>query len=79
MMWYLTISVTVFCYWLGVFIADRSTPKTHVASWLILLIAPLFWPIVLPLSIIELVTKSSSVRKKAVSELPATEVYYQNN
>lgn len=63
-MWYLTVSVTVFLYWLGLFIADKSTPKTHLASWLILLIAPLFWPIVVPISIIELVTKSSSDEKQ---------------
>jgi hypothetical protein len=78
-MWYATISVTVFCYWLGLFIADKSTPKTHIASWLILLIAPLFWPIVLPVSIVELITKSSSSRKKTVVKHEVTEVYYQNN
>jgi hypothetical protein len=82
-MWYATISVTVFCYWLGLFIADKSTPKNHVASWLILLIAPLFWPIVLPVSILELVTKSSSSQKKNLGEYEvieeATEVSYQNN
>jgi hypothetical protein len=78
-MWYATISVTVFCYWLGLFIADKSTPKTHIASWLILLIAPLFWPIVLPVSIVELVTKSSSSRKKTFAKHEVKEVYYQNN
>lgn len=79
MMWYLTISVTVFCYWLGLFLADKSTPKTHLASWLIILIAPLFWPIVLPMSIVELATKASSAKKKTFSESQTTEVYYQNN
>ncbi len=59
-MWYLSVSATVFCYWLGLFFADKSTPKTHVQSWLILLIAPLFWPIVVPASIMELLSKSSS-------------------
>lgn len=59
-MWYLTVSTTVFFYWLGLFIADKSTPKTHIASWLILLTAPLLWPVVLPISIIELITKSST-------------------
>lgn len=78
-MWYLTVSATVFCYWLGLFFADRSTPKTHLASWLILLIAPLFWPIVLPVSIVELVTKSNAAKKKDLVEHQLTEAYYQNN
>lgn len=79
MMWYLTISGTVFCYWLGLFFADRSTPKNHLASWLILIIAPLFWPIVVPVSIVELITKSSLAKKKTLSAHQVTEVYYQNN
>ena len=78
-MWYLTVSLAVFLYWLGLFIADKSTPKTHLASWLILLIAPLFWPIVVPASIIELVTKSSSNKKQVSVSNQATEVSYQNN
>lgn len=48
----------VSCYWLALFVADKSTPKTHFPSWLIILIAPLFWPIVLPASVLELATKS---------------------
>ena len=78
-MWYLTVSVTVFLYWLGLFIADKSTPKTHLTSWLTLLIAPLFWPIVVPISIIELVTKSSSGKKQVSMTNQATEVSSQNN
>ena len=57
-MWYLTITITVFTYWLGLFIADSSTPKNHLDSWLVLVIAPLFWPIVVPLSIWELLNKT---------------------
>lgn len=58
-MWYLTIASTVFVYWLGLFMNDDSTPKNHVDSWLVLLIAPLFWPIVVPMSIWELAGKAS--------------------
>ena len=57
-MWYLTIAITVFIYWLGLFIADSSTPKNHLDSWLVLFIAPLFWPIVVPISIWELIRKT---------------------
>lgn len=77
-MWYLTVSATVFCYCLGLFVADKSTPKNDVASWLILLIAALFWPIVLPGSFIELVTKSSANKQNSLVNKP-TKVSYQNN
>ena len=75
-MWYLTVSATVFCYWLGLFMADKSTPKTHIASWLILLIAPLFWPIVIPASIVELLTKSASEMPSIASAQQPTESFY---
>ena len=78
MMWYLTVSATVFFYWLGLFVADKSTPKTDFASWMIILIAPLFWPIVLPVSIIELITKSSEAESLPISEISPEEVYYEN-
>lgn len=58
-MWYLTIASAVFFYWLGLFMRDNSTPKNHLDSWLVLLIAPLFWPIVVPMSIWELVGKTT--------------------
>lgn len=57
-MWYLSVSATVSCYWLYLFLTDKSTPKNHLPSWLIILVAPLFWPLVLPASVIELATKS---------------------
>ena len=52
--WYWTIALMVFIYWLMIFLQDTSTSKTHLVSWLVLLIAPLFWPIVLPISTWEL-------------------------
>ena len=58
-MWYVTIASMVFVFWFGLFLADTSTPKNHVDSWLVLLIAPWFWPIVVPLSIVELIVKAS--------------------
>ena len=56
--WYLTISLMVFIYWLMVFYLDRSTSKFDLISWAVLLIAPWFWPIVLPISSWELSRKS---------------------
>ena len=56
--WYLTIALMIFCFWTIVFFQDNTTPKDHQLSWLILLTAPLFWPIVLPICSWELTTKA---------------------
>ena len=47
--WYWTIYLLVFTYWFLLFYLDESTSKLDLLSWGVLLIAPLFWPIVLPL------------------------------
>ncbi len=52
------ISLILFCFWLSLFLRDATTPKTDKTSWLVLLIAPLFWPLVLPIAIWELIHKS---------------------
>lgn len=52
--WYWTIYLMVFIYWSMIFFLDQSTPKIDFFSWTILLVAPLLWPIVLPLSSWEL-------------------------
>ena len=57
LIWYFTIALAIFGVWLGLFLLDDTTPNNHLISWIVLLIAPLFWPIVLPLSIRELVMK----------------------
>ncbi len=56
--WYFTISLMVFSFWFMLFSKDYSTPKTDLISWIVLLIAPLFWPIVLPISSWELTRKT---------------------
>ena len=58
------IATAVFCVWFGLFLLDKTTPKNHFISWLVLLIAPLFWPIVLPLSLKELIVKARSRRHR---------------
>lgn len=60
--WYFTIALMVFCFWSIAFIQDSTTPKNHRLSWLVLLIAPLFWPLVLPISGWELTTKALNHR-----------------
>ena len=56
--WYLTIVLMVFIYWLMLFYTDESTSKFDLTSWIVLLIAPWFWPLVLPISSWELSRKS---------------------
>ncbi len=51
---YLSIALMVFIYWFMMFYLDRSTSNFDLLSWMVLLIAPLFWPIVLPISSWEL-------------------------
>ncbi len=59
---YIVIAFLIFGYFLGVFLADQSTPNTHIASWVVLGLATLFWPIVLPLAYLERrVRKSTEV------------------
>ncbi len=50
---YVAISLTIGFICLRVFLQDRSTPKTDTMSWIVLLEAALFWPLVLPLSYLE--------------------------
>lgn len=56
--WYWTIYCLVFTYWLMLFLQDETTPKDRLASWTCLIIAPLLWPIVLPISSWELSRKA---------------------
>jgi uncharacterized membrane protein len=60
---YLLIALVVLCFWLWLFWQDHTTPKTHLTSWLVILIAPWFWPIVIPLSLIELNNKLVKLKK----------------
>ena len=54
------IAFMVFCFWLSLFVLDSTTPKNDKFSWLVLLIVPLFWLIVLPLAIWELIHKNKA-------------------
>ena len=39
--------------WLSAFLKDETTAKTDVASWVVILIATMIWPLSVPLSIRE--------------------------
>jgi hypothetical protein len=62
MAFYLTGALLSFSYALQAFLKDASTPKTDVFSWLVIAIATLLWPVVLP----------SMIRKKLMK--PAASV-----
>lgn len=40
--------------WLFSFLRDKETPKTDVASWVLLCFASICWPIAVPLACLEL-------------------------
>ncbi|MDY7022820.1 MAG: hypothetical protein SWJ54_15955 [Cyanobacteriota bacterium] len=50
---YLFGAVTTFTVGLRAFLRDRSTPKSHAISWIVLFEATFFWPLVLPIAYLE--------------------------
>ena len=63
-------SLIAFCVWLRLFIRDSTTPITDRNSWKILLLASFFWPITVPISLMELAFKSKKVEQTLNSSLP---------
>lgn len=60
MIFYATGAFLVFSLSLRSFFKDSSTAKTDLSSWLVLITATLFWPLVLP----------SILRKKFSKPMP---------
>jgi hypothetical protein len=54
---YLIIASLIFFILLGAFLLDGSTSKRNGMSWAVILIGTIFYPIVLPLSLIEISRK----------------------
>ncbi len=50
---YSLFALLVFCLCLKSFFQDRSTPKTDLTSWIVVLLATAFWPIVVPFAYFE--------------------------
>ena len=66
---YFSIAFIVFCVWFTSFLNDTATSKKDLKSWIILLMGPLFWPVVLPLSFLQLnVNKKAPVEAKYEQE-----------
>jgi polyferredoxin len=59
---YFSISLIVFVVWFIVFWKDTSTSKKDLLSWVALLLGPLVWPVVLPLSFLQIISRKSVVQ-----------------
>lgn len=62
---YLTVALFVFLVLLSAFLLDRSTPKTHRLSWLVVVLGSAFWLVVIPLSFVEVVRKLAKAKNCA--------------
>lgn len=58
---YLLIASIVFLVWFQHFWNDTSTSKKDLISWVALLFGPLFWPVVLPFSLLQINNKKPAV------------------
>jgi len=59
---YFSIALIVFLVWFKSFWNDTATSKNDLISWIALVIGPLVWPVVLPLSILQITSKKSVVQ-----------------
>ena len=58
---YFSIALIVFIVWFKCFWNDTATSKKDLISWIALVIGPLVWPVVLPLSLLQISSKKSVV------------------
>ena len=59
---YFSIALIVFVVWFIVFWNDTSTSKKDLLSWVALLLGPLVWPVVLPISLLQITSRKSVVQ-----------------
>lgn len=55
---YFSGAAVLFSIYMAAFLRDTTTSKGDVASWIVIAIATLFWPITLPISLKELTPKA---------------------
>jgi hypothetical protein len=63
---YFSIALIVFLVWFKSFWNDTATSKKDVISWIVLIMGPLFWPVVVPLSLLQITSKNSVVKTAQV-------------
>jgi hypothetical protein len=61
---YFSGATLVFGILLNAFLKDKSTPKSDVTSWLVVLIGTLVWPLVLPSMILKQLPKRVALKLK---------------
>ncbi|MDY7019876.1 MAG: hypothetical protein SWJ54_00760 [Cyanobacteriota bacterium] len=66
--YYFFIALIAFGMWFAIFLNDSTTPLDDRVSWIVLVLASLFWPITLPSSIIKLATIEYPNRSLSVDE-----------
>jgi Na+/proline symporter len=59
---YFSIALIVFLVWFRSFWHDTATSKKDLISWIALIIGPLVWPVVLPLSLLQITSKKPVVQ-----------------
>ncbi len=59
---YFSIALIVFFVWFKRFWNDTATSKKDLISWIALVIGPLVWPVVLPLSLLQISSRKSVVQ-----------------
>ena len=62
MMSYFSIALIVFLVWFKSFWNDTATAKNDLISWIALVIGPLVWPVVLPVSILQITSNNSVIQ-----------------
>lgn len=66
--YYFLIALVAFGMWFAIFLNDSTTPLDDRISWIILILASLFWPITFPSSIIKLTTMEYQNRSLSIDE-----------
>jgi hypothetical protein len=60
LVFYFVAAITAFCAWFKLFVEDTTTAMNDYRSWLILMIASLAWPVVVPVALIELLLQDQA-------------------
>jgi polyferredoxin len=71
---YFSIAFIVFCVWFKSFLNDTATSKKDLISWIALLMGPLIWPIVLPLSFWQISSNKKKLSAQAEYDREGEEI-----
>lgn len=66
---YVLVGLIFFSFCFGKFLQDKTAPKTDKNSWIVLGLATIFWPIVIPVSHLERQANRKVVRADQYEEV----------